>query len=265
MRRGHSPVFATWLSFGLVGSAVSCFVQLDGPPLPDAGNVADVAEASTVDVAAGDAGCNGGQGVVRVQAAHANTLTGTSDKISVTLDAEQNAGDFLVVGVNYVACPGVQQVADSVGNGYQRFVPAETLGDAGSLETWGAPNVMAAGAGANTVTVSFGDLCPRMNMKVVEYRGVDPVSPVDTTASAHGTGGAPTATVTIPSGELLFAHTADSLVAVGPGMGWTEIFEDEWMTIAEEQAATSAGSYPVTFQPSSGEDWVIQAVALRCR
>jgi hypothetical protein len=104
-----------------------------------------------------------------------------------------------------------------------------------------------------------------MNMKVVEYRGVDPVSPVDTSTSAHGTGGAPSAYLHVAGSEILFAHTADGIAAQGPGSGWTLIFEDEWKTIAQDHITNSAGPYRVTFQPLNGESWVIQALALRCK
>jgi hypothetical protein len=183
----------------------------------------------------------------------------------VTLSEAQIAGDFLAIGVNHVECGGVQRIADTAGNGYQRIVGADTMGDAGTLETWGAKSIAAAPPSSNTVTVTFGTTCNRMNLKVVEYRGVDPVAPIDTSTSAHGTGGAPAANLVVPEPELLFAHTADGIVAQAPGSDWTLIFEDEWKTIAQEQITKTGGSYAVTFQPSSGESWVIQAVALRCK
>jgi hypothetical protein len=255
-----SARFAAVAAAFAFSGAAACFVELDAPSPVDAGAVTD---APGVD--GGDAGCRGGDGFLRVQATGANTLVGTSDNLSVKLLEAQVAGDFLAVGVNHVECGGVKRIADSVGNGYERFVAADTMGDAGTLETWGAKNIVAAGAAANTVTVTFGATCQRMNVKVVEYRGVDPTAPVDTSTSAHGTGGAPAATLTVASPELLFAHTADGLVAQAAGDGWTLIFEDEWKTIAQERIARSAGAYPVSFRPSTGESWVIQALALRCR
>jgi hypothetical protein len=240
-----------------LAGAGACFVELDPPTVPNAG---DAGDAGTVD--AGEASC---PAFSRVQVAHANTLTGSSDALAVNLTQPQNAGDFLLVGVNYVDCTPVQKIADSVGNAYERIVGADSMGDAGTLETWSAKNIAAAVAAANTVTVTFGGLCQRTNAKIVEYAGVDPVTPVDTTTSMHGTGGVPTASLAIPASELLFAHTADGHVASGPGAEWTPILKDEWSTIAEEQIARDAGAYPVTFQPGIGESWVIQGVALRCR
>jgi hypothetical protein len=241
----------------VVACAAACFVELDAPAVADAG---DAGDAGATD--AGEASC---AAFSRVQQAHTNTFTGRSADLALTLTGAQNAGDILLVGVNYVDCTPVQRIADSKGNAYERLVSADTMGDAGTLETWSAKNVAAAAAGTNTVTITFGGPCVEMNMKVVEYGGVDPAAPVETTTSMHGTGGAPTATLTVPARELLFAHTADGIASTGAGAGWTFLFEDEWKTIAQERITPGAGTYPVTFQPTSGESWVIQGVALRCR
>jgi hypothetical protein len=76
---------------------------------------------------AADAGAATDAGCARVKAAHANTLNGTADHISVTLDAVQNGGDFLVVGVNYVDCSSVQKVSDSAGNTYEGLLRGADL------------------------------------------------------------------------------------------------------------------------------------------
>jgi hypothetical protein len=159
----------------------------------------------------------------------------------------------------------VKNVADTVGNHYRQFVAAETLGDAGSLETWGAENAAVAAAGANTVNVTFQTVCPKMNMKVVGYRGIPPTAAVDTSVSARGTATNPTPTMTVRANDIVFAHTADSYVAIGAGDGWTQILLDDWKTIAEERAAEEAGTMVVTYKPSADENWVIQALALRCK
>src|SRR5262245_34883106 len=109
----------TWLAplaFGVLGGA-ACFVELDPPAASDAGADATI-----------DAGFDAGVdacAVSRVQAARANTLTGTTDHIAVTLDTPANAGDFFAVGVNYVSCTPVQKIADTAGNAYQQIIAAE--------------------------------------------------------------------------------------------------------------------------------------------
>src|SRR5262249_23106480 len=151
------------VAFGLLGilGAAACFVELDPPNVSDAG-----ADASS-DAGGADGACV----IKRVQYTNNSTLQGTSDNISMPFDSDEKPGDFLAVGVNYVRCPSVTTITDTLGNTYEQYVHPETLGDAGTLETWGAKNIK---GGANTITVTFGGICHEMNMKVVEYRGVDP-------------------------------------------------------------------------------------------
>jgi hypothetical protein len=231
-------------------------VELDPPNVTDAG--ADASPDATSDAGGQDGSCL----ISRVQVTHNNTQKGTSDNISIPFGKDEKAGNFLAVGVNYVRCPSVKNIADTVGNTYEQYVPAETLGDAGTLETWGAKNIR---GGANTITVTFGGVCPEMNMKVVEYSGVDPDTPIENKLSAHGTGDPPNASIFVSAPELLFAHTADSLVAQDVGAGWTQVLFDEWKTITEDRWAAAPGNYPVTFVPGSDESWVIQAMGLRCK
>jgi hypothetical protein len=62
----------------------------------------------------------------------------------------------------------------------------------------------------------------------------------------------------------VFAHTADSRKATGPGAGWNEILYDLWDTLAEDRDVGSAGKVSVTYQAESSDVWVIQAVGLGC-
>jgi len=86
-----------------------------------------------------------------------------------------------------------------------------------------AKNIAAAAAGANTVKVSFTVAANYPDIRILEYGGMDSLSPVDVTASATGT----TATsstppaVTTNASDLLFAANTVATWTTGAGAGWT--------------------------------------------
>ena len=51
-----------------------------------------------------------------------------------------------------------------------------------------APNIKAAPAGTNTVTVNFNTATPYVDIRALEYSGLDPVNPFDVGTSAAGAG-----------------------------------------------------------------------------
>ncbi len=261
----------------LAASACSLFVGLDG--LQDGGDASVFDAGSLGDGASDGAGDGASDAAVdappclpaaRVQFAYTldddagpNGDGGGTDNVSVALAGLEEANDFVVVGVNYLDCVAITSVTDTAGNTYKSLIPAAgNVVGTGILETWGAANVVR--ASNNTVTVQFAAACVGRDLKVVEYSGVDPLSPIESTVSMFGGPNvAPDAGLTTSAGAILFAHTADSASCLGPGNGWTQIVLDRWATLAEERFATSGGAFIASEQPSSNDVWVIEAVALR--
>jgi hypothetical protein len=233
---------------------------IDAPEQPPGTPDADAADAGGAD---GDAApCIPS----RVQMAHqVDKADASTPSYKVVLAAtDQRAGDFLVVGVNYdpVGCGQIAEVSDTAGDHFTRLVLPDGLPLALTLETWGAANVAAAPRQSNAVTVTFASACKIRNVKIAEYTGIDPVTPIDAYASTHGTSIAPSASVTTTHPSMLFAHSADQAAATSPGMGWTLLFIDDWYTLAEERVA-APGTNAVSYANDKSENWVLQAVALR--
>jgi hypothetical protein len=231
----------------------------------DGGFEASAADANVSDAGSGDASVDAFCApLARVQSAFGSDDAGGSDSFTVALPNATQAHDFIVVGVDYFDCAAITSVTDTAGNAYESLVSVSGNAHAGDLETWGASNILAVANDA--ITVHFTTACNARDVKVAEYSGIDTVAPVVQTADLFGEGGAPDASLTTDGRTVLFAHTADSEMCVGPGNGFVAFITDGWSTIAEDRVVTSAGAFSVGDQPAAGERWGIQAVALRgCR
>ena len=127
-----------------------------------------------------------------------------------------------------------------------------------------ARNILAAAAGANTVTVQFSTGAAFPDIRILEYSGADLASPVDVTAAATGSGGTSnsgSATTTNPM-DLIFGANMVTGVTGGPGTGFTQrVLTSPDSDIAEDRSVTATGSYSAT-APASGS-WIMQMVAFR--
>src|SRR5262249_21456980 len=127
--------------------------------------------------------------------------------VSVPFTGAQSAGNLNVVVVGWNdATAQIVSVTDTAGNAYQAAI-GTTAFDGGLTQfIFFAKNIAAAAAGANTVTVSFtvGALYP--DVRILEYGGIDSVSPVDAATSSMGN----TATSSTPA---VFANASDLLFA----------------------------------------------------
>ena len=112
---------------------------------------------------------------VQVKAA---TPQSNQSSVPVTYGA-QAAGDtnILAIGWNN-ATSNITSVTDSAGNNYQVAVPT-ARGNGVSQAIYYAKNIKAAAAppapGANTVTVTFNTATPFVDIRALEYSGLDPV------------------------------------------------------------------------------------------
>ena len=201
--------------------------------------------------------------LVQVNAATPQT---NQSAVSVTYANAQVVGDtnILAIGWNN-ATSNITSVTDSAGNTYQLAVP--TARGAGiSQAIYYAKNIKAAAAGTNTVTVTFSASTPFVDIRAMEYSGLDPVNPFDVGTSASGSGtSANSGTVTTTSaGALIFGAgiTTGGFSAAGANFV-NRIITTPDADIAEDRFVTSTGSYSATASLGGSAAWVMQVATFR--
>jgi hypothetical protein len=188
--------------------------------------------------------------------------------VTVTYTAAQTVGNLnvVIVGWNDTTAK-VSSLTDSKGNVYQLAVGPTVLTGSNpvSQSIYYAKNISAATAGANTVTVTFNAAAYYPDVRILEYSGIDAISPVDVSAAATGNSG------TSSSGAVITKHATDLLVGAnlvwtsttGPGSGLTQRLLTSDGDIAEDRVVTATGSVSAGAPLSSQGAWVMQMVAFR--
>jgi hypothetical protein len=173
-----------------------------------------------------------------------NSTTVTSGQTTVVpYLAAQRAGDLNVVIVGWNdATAQVTSVTDSNGNVYQLAVGPTVLTGSPALSqsVYYANNISAAAASANAVTVKFNTSAYYSDARILEYIGVDQVSPLDVSSAATGS------SATTSSGAVTTKNAKDLLVGSnvvwtmtsGPGSGLTKRMITSFGDIVEDRIAT---------------------------
>jgi glucose/arabinose dehydrogenase len=200
-----------------------------------------------------------------VQVNSATPQTTGISQVTVPYLQAQGAGDLNAIAVGWNdATSTILSVTDSAGNTYQLAAPT-TRGTGLSQAIYYAKNITAAAAGSNSVTVKFASAVPWPDIRVVEYRGVDTVNPLDTTASANGAGASASSgnLTTAAANELVFGAGMTTGVYVGGTNGFTtRVITPQDADIVIDTIATTAGPYAATANVGAS-DWIMQAVAFR--
>ncbi len=196
---------------------------------------------------------------------NAATPQTSQSSVAVAYTSAQVAGDtnILAIGWNN-ATSNITSVTDSAGNAYQVAVPT-ARGSGLSQAIYYAPNIKAAGAGANTVTVTFNTATPFIDIRALEYSGLDPVNPFDVGASASGNSTAANSgsVTTSAASELIFAAGMTAGVFSAAGTNFTNrIITAQDGDIAEDRLVTTAGSYTATASLSSAT-WLMQVATFK--
>ena len=86
-----------------------------------------------------------------------------------------------------------------------------------------AKNIVAAAAGANTVTVTFSTAAVAPDIRILEYSGADPNNPVDVTAASSGNSASSSSgsATTTNATDLIFGANLVQTLTSGPGSGFT--------------------------------------------
>jgi len=185
---------------------------------------------------------------------------------SATYGATQTAGNTNIVAIGWSdSSSSVTSVTDTVGNSYSVAVGPTVLTGTQTQVIYVAANIAAAAPGANTVTVNFSATVPFVDVRILEYSGIDPSAPVDGTAGTTGTG------TTSSSGTLTTTHAYDLIFAANyvtsgtnaAGNGYVNRVITTDGDIAEDQTVAASGTYAATASLVSSGSWIMQAVALR--
>lgn len=183
----------------------------------------------------------------------------------------QTAGNtnIIVIGWGNTNANMVSTVTDTNGNTYQQAISTVVGSDTSQTIYYaknikGDPNTCA--PNCNSITVNFNGGAPSPDVRYLEYSGLDPVSPLDSTASASNSGNGTLAdtgicSTTSASELIVAAATVDNAVS-GAGSGYTTVDYTFNGNNVEHQIATAIGSCEATVPVLTG-NWVIQSVGFK--
>ena len=110
-------------------------------------------------------------------------------KVAVNYTQAQTAGNLNVVVVGWNDSKAqINTVTDSNGNGYVLVVGPTVQTGTATQAIYYAKNIAGAMANANAVTVTFNTGAAYPDIRIAEYSGIDPTTPVDVAAAAQGSG-----------------------------------------------------------------------------
>ena len=141
-----------------------------------------------------------------------------STTVSVAFTAAQTAGNLNVVIVGWNdATHTVSSVTDSKGNVYVLAVGPTVQSGTATQSIYYAKNIAAATAGANSVTVTFNAAATFPDIRIAEYAGLDPSSPLDVSVAAQGSSASSSsgAVTTTNANDLLVAANVVQTVPLG--------------------------------------------------
>jgi hypothetical protein len=180
--------------------------------------------------------------------------------VAATFSNAQTAGNLIVVAIGWSnSTSSVSSVTDTGGNTYTRAVGPTAVSGVESHSIYYAKNIVAAAAGANTVTVTFNAATWYPDIRIAEYSGIDTVSPLDATAGASGN------SATSNSGSVTTTNANDLIVGAnvvasfssGAGSGYTQRILNANGDVLEDRIVTSTGSYSATAPLSPSGAWVM--------
>lgn len=201
-----------------------------------------------------------------VQQAYATPQTPQS-VVAATYALAQSTGDTNIVAIGWNdVTASISSVVDSAGNVYQQAL-ATYRGSGMSQAIYFAPNIAAAPAGSNQVSVTFNQPAVYVDLRVTEYARVRHVNPFDGGTSASGNSvNASTGSVSAPAAsELLFAAGMTGVMFDSAGPGFTSrVITSPDGDIVQDEITPAAGSYSAS-APLSGGTWLLQLVAFRAQ
>jgi hypothetical protein len=236
--------------------------------------VADVVADVVADAVTQDSGNPGGDGatdastapITFVQVA-ASTSSGSASTGSATFAGAQAAGDLVVLVIGWAGGnASVTQVTDTAGNGYATTIGPTHISAGITQVIYYAKGIAAAQAGSNTVTVTLNAAETSLDVRAVEYAGLDPVTPYDTSAAFGGrsTTASSLAVTTAASRELVFGAGVTLGSFTGAGATYTlRKLTGGGVGVVEDRVVSTLGSYTADAPLASSSSYVMQVATFR--
>ena len=187
--------------------------------------------------------------------------------VAARFTSPQTAGNLNVVAIGWSdATTQITSVTDTMGNPYRAAVGPTVQSGIQTHAIFYAANIAAATANSNVVTVTFSAPARYPDLRIAEYRGIDPANPVDVTSVGMGSGtlSDSNAVQTTNALNLLVGANKVRSVTTGPGTGFaSRVITSPNGQILEDRVVTSVGSYRATAPVSPGDAWIMQLVAFR--
>ncbi len=182
------------------------------------------------------------------------------------------AGNLILVFAHWDSASPITTVAvsDSLTNSYTPiFANPVNTNTTHYFQAWYAKNIK--GGAQLQVTINFSSSTTSIStLDVMEYSGIDTVTPIDGTSSATGTGiveNSGNITVPNPNSELvvgMFGFPSSGANPYSAGSGFTgRPLNTSGTVFVEDEAATTAGTYAATANSSNSSTWAALAVGLR--
>jgi chitodextrinase len=187
--------------------------------------------------------------------------------VSVPYTLAQTAGDLNVVVVGWAdSTSSVASVMDSSGVTYTLAVGPTVQPGLLSQSIYYKKNIGGAAANSNTVTVTFNGAASFPDIRILEYSGADPNSPLDVVASGVGTS-SPTDSgpvTTTNANDLILGASMVETSSISAGPGYTlRILTQPDHDIVEDRTVSATGSYNATSPLNNAGPWIMQLVAFK--
>jgi hypothetical protein len=190
-----------------------------------------------------------------------------ADSLSLALDGVEKRGDVLIVVIGwYDEKTSVKTVSDTTKNTYVKALEPTKYGVMDCPMTqviYYAKNIAQAGAGTNTITVTFDGMADNPDMRVLEYSGV---STLDVTAAK--TGDSPTASSAPVDAKatptLLVSAITTSSNFANASFPFVLRVVSEQANLVEDRVIDKPGSYTAEATQEDGADgtaYIMQIVA----
>src|SRR5579884_2826435 len=174
-------------------------------------------------------------------------------KLSVAFPSANTAGDFLIITGTAARPRSTLTISDTAGDSFVSALgPVSDPSQDVTAYIWYVAN---AKGGPNTVTITPTGGADALELHISEWSGINPVSPLDQTSSATGSGTSISsgAQTTTRNGELIYGYTFPN-GSSSPGSGFTGLsfVDGDW---DEYEIQPVAGSVASTFTQSPATNW----------
>jgi hypothetical protein len=187
-------------------------------------------------------------------------------EVTLPYTLPQVRGDLNVIVVGWAdSTAQVNSLKDSMGNVYQIAVGPTVLKRSRSQAIYYAKNISAAAASANAVTVTFNGAANYPDIRILEYSGIDQVSPLHASVGATGNSSTSSSgTLTSTGSDLLVCANTVQTFTTGADSGYTQrLLTRPNGDIAEDRVVMVAGPYSGSPPLAAPGDWVAQLAAFR--